>query len=121
MMARRFSPLGCAAPTVFVFQVFHYHLKGGFSMKPQNEEQKLSEGQPKAKKRRFRIERLEQRIAPHHRAGHIEPPVRIIASRIVSTGHVRTPGLLSSQRNGAPADFSGARGLARPRPPSTDH
>ncbi len=33
-------------------------------MKPQNEEQKLTEGQTKAKKPRFKIEKLEERIAP---------------------------------------------------------
>ncbi len=33
-------------------------------MKPQNEEQKLTEGQGKAKKPRFKIEKLEERIAP---------------------------------------------------------
>ena len=34
-------------------------------MKPRNEEQKLTEGQTKAKKPRFKIEKLEERIAPH--------------------------------------------------------
>jgi hypothetical protein len=39
-------------------------------MKPQNEEQKLTEGQTKAKKPRFKIDKLEQRIAPfHHNKG----------------------------------------------------
>jgi hypothetical protein len=36
-------------------------------MKPRNEEQKLTEGQTKAKKPRFQIEKLEERIAPSHR------------------------------------------------------
>ncbi len=39
-------------------------------MKSQTGEQKLTEGQTKAKKPRFKIEKLEERIAPHHRLGH---------------------------------------------------
>ena len=34
------------------------------------EEQKLTEVQCQAKKPRFKIEKLEERIAPHHRFGH---------------------------------------------------
>ena len=37
-------------------------------MQPQNEEQKLTEGQAKAIKPRFKIERLEERIAPNRPA-----------------------------------------------------
>jgi hypothetical protein len=33
-------------------------------MKPQDEEQKLAKGQSKARKPRFQIEKLEERIAP---------------------------------------------------------
>ena len=33
-------------------------------MKPRNEQQKLTEGQSRAKKPRFKIEKLEERIAP---------------------------------------------------------
>ena len=39
-------------------------------MKLQNEDQKLTEIQTKAKKPRFKIEKLEERIAPHHRFRH---------------------------------------------------
>jgi hypothetical protein len=39
-------------------------------MKPRNEEQKLAEGQTKARKPRFQIEKLEERIAP---ACHYNP------------------------------------------------
>lgn len=39
-------------------------------MKPRNEDQKLVEGQTKPKKPRFTIEKLEERIAPHHKVGH---------------------------------------------------
>lgn len=35
-------------------------------MKPRREEQKLTEAQGTAKKPRFHIEKLEERIAPHH-------------------------------------------------------
>jgi hypothetical protein len=38
-------------------------------MKPRIEEQKLTEGQTKAKKPRFKIEKLEERIAPRHLGG----------------------------------------------------
>jgi hypothetical protein len=39
-------------------------------MKPRNEEQKFSKLQVPAKKPRFRIEKLEERIAPSHRGRH---------------------------------------------------
>jgi hypothetical protein len=39
-------------------------------MKPRNEEQKLTEGQTQTKKARFKIEKLEERIAP---AAHYNP------------------------------------------------
>ena len=38
-------------------------------MKSQNEDQKFTEVQTKAKKPRFKIEKLEERIAPIRRAG----------------------------------------------------
>ncbi|MHC4405354.1 MAG: hypothetical protein ACYTG0_37385 [Planctomycetota bacterium] len=43
-------------------------------MKSRNEEQQLTEGQQKAKKPRFKIEKLEERIAPHHRVDHVHGP-----------------------------------------------
>jgi hypothetical protein len=38
-------------------------------MKPRNEEQKLTEGQTQTKKPRFKIEKLEERIAPKRSKG----------------------------------------------------
>jgi hypothetical protein len=40
------------------------HLEGGCTMKPHNEEQKVPESRNKPAKPRFRIEKLEERIAP---------------------------------------------------------
>ena len=39
-------------------------------MPSRKEEQRLAEPQGTAKKPRFQIEKLEERIAPHHRVGH---------------------------------------------------
>lgn len=42
-------------------------------MKPHNEDRDMSGAADKPKKPRFRIEKLEERIAPHHRSGHYPP------------------------------------------------
>jgi hypothetical protein len=42
----------------------------GFPMKRHTNEQPANETQ-QAKKPRFKIEKLEERIAPHHRSGHV--------------------------------------------------